>query len=338
MAKGWSFGGLVAALKSAAFKDVGPSYGQVITVGDTQGIGSPVSNSAMATKYGGSFGYEAAGPNNLYPNVSVTYVNLGGPTTQEWGQMAVSYGNSLRAWVTNKDYDNVTVRSAELYHTLNKPTAADVNALALNGDGTVNGNVTINGALTCNSGFTSWGQINSMSVLSVGGAANLQKETTIQGQLNQLGVANFGQLATFYSNIVSKSSYDSDGYVAAQGGIFDGVGASARRVWSMNNQSFEYSLLGYGAGWVRDKQSGLIIQWGRNDVNDNAVINLHIPFPNNSWAITISCDGRQVPTAPEISQAYPINSSQWVGAASYWTGNSWQTASGLRCTWIAIGN
>lgn len=338
MAKGWSFGGLVAALKSAAFKDVGPSYGQVITVGDTQGIGSPVSNSAMAAKYGGSFGYEAGGPNNLYRNVSVTYVNLGGPTTQEWGQIAVSYGNSLRAWVTNKDYDNVTVRSAELYHTLNKPTAADVNALALNGDGTVNGNVTINGALTCNSGFTSWGQINSMSVLSVGGTANLQKETSIQGQLNQIGVANFGNVANFYGATFIKSTLDVDNYVAAAGGIFDGQGESATRVWSSRNQSFEYSLPGNGTGWVRDKQSGMIIQWGRVDLNDDAVINLNIPFPNNSWAVTISSYGRQVPTAPEIAQAFPINSSQWVGGAAYWNGSSWQSAHALPCTWIAIGN
>lgn len=33
MAKGWSFGGLVAALKSAAFLDAGTSFGQVSTVG-----------------------------------------------------------------------------------------------------------------------------------------------------------------------------------------------------------------------------------------------------------------------------------------------------------------
>lgn len=338
MAKGWSFGGLIAALKSAAFKDVGTSPGQVITVGDLQGIGAPYNKSAMETKNGGSFGYEVGRPSSLYPNQSVVHVGMSGPTSQEWGQIAISYGTSLRAWLANKDYDNPTVRTAEIYHTLNKPSAQDVGALPTNGGGLVSGNVTVSGAVTVGQQLTTQGQINSLGTLSVGGTANLQAETTIRGQLNQFGVSNFGKLATFYSNIICKSTFDIDGYVSAGGGIYDGIGASARRVWSMNNQNFEYSLPGNGAGWVRDKQSGLIIQWGRVDLNDNAVINLHIPFPSNSWAITISCDGGQVPTAPEISQAYPINSSQWVGAAAYWTGNSWKPASGLRCTWIAIGN
>lgn len=117
--KGWSFSALVAALKSAAFKDAGKSPGQVVSVGDW-GLGSSEAKDPWIPKSGGEFGYQASAAGTLYPNIPVTFASMGGPTTQDWGQIAISYGTTLRAFITNKAASLTAVKTAELYHTLNK--------------------------------------------------------------------------------------------------------------------------------------------------------------------------------------------------------------------------
>ena len=119
-----------------------------LKVGDF-GLGSRDRQSAASNEHVSRFFYENFQPGTLYPD-SVVAIQSGGPTLEEWGQIAVSYGNSFRVFAAHKSYSGQP-ETTELYHDKRKPTSNDVGAYPLIG-GILNGNMSATGTVTSGAG------------------------------------------------------------------------------------------------------------------------------------------------------------------------------------------
>ncbi|MGS6194236.1 gp53-like domain-containing protein [Enterobacter asburiae] len=91
------------------------------------GVGQAIRSSAAQREHTGSFFYEPGVPGStLYPN-SVVVMESGGPSADEWGQLAISYGADFKAYLGRHIYNGLQEVS-ELYHDKRKPTTSDVGA------------------------------------------------------------------------------------------------------------------------------------------------------------------------------------------------------------------
>lgn len=91
------------------------------------GVGQAIRSSAAQREHTGSFFYELGVPGStLYPN-SVVVMESGGPSADEWGQLAISYGADFKAYLGRHIYNGLPEVS-ELYHDKRKPTTSDVGA------------------------------------------------------------------------------------------------------------------------------------------------------------------------------------------------------------------
>lgn len=139
-------GAIYAGLGTAAFKDVvttmtDVTQGRVPVVG-WMGVGTSAQDSAAGSSHVSRFMFEPFQPGTLYPD-SVCIIQSGGPTTTEWGQIAVSYGTNFRIFAGHGTY-NSSPEITEFYHDKRKPTANDVGAYPITG-GTLNGNLQATG-------------------------------------------------------------------------------------------------------------------------------------------------------------------------------------------------
>lgn len=110
--------------KAAFLSNLGLS--NVLHKGDF-GVGQAIRSSAAQREHTGSFFYEPGVPGStLYPN-SVVVMESGGPSADEWGQLAISYGADFKAYLGRHIYNGLQEVS-ELYHDKRKPTTSDVGA------------------------------------------------------------------------------------------------------------------------------------------------------------------------------------------------------------------
>ncbi|EPJ8279393.1 phage tail protein [Citrobacter freundii] len=116
----------------------------VLYLGD-YGVGKAVRDSAAQRTHVGSFFYEPGIPGStLYP-VSVAVTESGGPTPDEWVQLAISYGADFRVFVGHQTYGG-TPEISELFHDKRKPSNSDVGSYPATG-GTLNGSLTAEGSV-----------------------------------------------------------------------------------------------------------------------------------------------------------------------------------------------
>ncbi|MCS3608141.1 phage tail protein [Erwinia rhapontici] len=88
------------------------------------------------------------------------------------------------------------------------------------------------------------------------------------------------------------------------------------------------------SGWQK-LPSGVIIQWGAGVYTDGLSVALPIAFPSRFAAICISSSPSEY-SGPEVSQASPLSTTNFIAGAARWNGSNFITTS-LTCKWIAIG-
>ncbi|HBM2856658.1 TPA: hypothetical protein LU100_004472 [Enterobacter cloacae] len=252
------------------------------------GLGSRDSQSAASKEHVGSFFYEPFQPGTLYPD-SVVAIESAGPTSQEWGQFAVSYGAAIRVFAAHKSYSGQP-ETTELYHDKRKPTSSDVGAYPLTG-GILNGNLSATGSVTSGAGkdissaqdLWAGRDIYAQRNLSVTSIASVGSDLTVGGSVGVTGNVDAGGFVRSGAgkDVVSQNDIWASRYIYENG----------QRLYGPNNpppNKFSKSL--NTISWEKNLETGVIRQWGFVDVGDNAyvTVNLPIAFPSSFLSLTVT--------------------------------------------------
>lgn len=272
---------------TAAFRNVGLSDGNVLEQG-AWGLGKPANESAASTEHVGRFFYEPFQPGTLYP-VSASIVQSGGPTSEEWGQLAISYGVDFRIFVGHGVYGKAA-ETTELFHDKRKPTNADVGSFPSTG-GVLKGDLSAQGNVTSGSGKD----------ISAGQDIWAGRDAYAQRNLSVTAGASVGLDLTVGRNVGVTGNIDAGGYIKS-GPNHDLV--SNQDIWATRN-IFEQGVRLYGPNnpppakfskalntisWEKNLETGVIRQWGFVDVGDNGyvTVNLPIAFPSSFLALNVT--------------------------------------------------
>lgn len=263
-----------------------------LKVGDF-GLGARDSQSAASNEHVSRFFYENFQPGTLYPE-SVVAIQSGGPSPEEWGQIAVSYGAALRVFAAHKSYSGQP-ETTELFHDKRKPTNADVGSYPATG-GVLAGNMMADGNVTS-------GQDKD---ISSGRDIWATRDIYAQRNLSVTAVASVGLDLTVGRNLGTTGNIDAGGYirsgagkdVVSQNDIWASryIYENGQRVYGPNNPppaKFSKSL--NTISWEKNLETGVIRQWGFVDAGDNGFVSITLPvaFPSSflSLNVTPRCNG-----------------------------------------------
>ena len=264
----------------------------ILKAGDF-GLGSRDRQSAASNEHVSRFFYENFQPGTLYPD-SVVAIQSGGPTLEEWGQIAVSYGAALRVFAARKSYSGQP-EITELFHDKRKPTSADTGSYpatggVLDGDMRSNGNVTSGQDKDMSSGRDIWAtrDIYAQRNLSVTAGASVGLDLTVGRNLGTTGNIDAGG----YIRSGAGRDVVSQNDIWAARNIYE----NGQRVYSPNNPppaKFSKSL--NTISWEKNLETGVIRQWGFVDAGDNDFVGITLPvaFPSSflSLNVTPRCNG-----------------------------------------------
>ncbi len=262
--------------------------GDVLHRGDF-GVGRSVRDSAAQRIHVGSFFYEPgiAGL-TLYP-LSVAVMESGGPTQEEWGQLAITYGSAFKAWLGRQTYGG-QIETSELYHDKRKPTNADVGSYPATG-GILNGDMSATGHVT--SGADK--DISSSRDVWAG------RDIFAQRNLSATAGAIIGTDLTVGRNISATGNIDAGGFIRS-GANHDVV--SSQDIWA-TRYIYENGVRLYGPGnpppsrftsalntisWEKNLDTGVITQWGFISLGDNTYSTIYLPiaFPTAFTSLVIT--------------------------------------------------
>ncbi|HBO0721857.1 TPA: hypothetical protein MPJ72_001829 [Enterobacter asburiae] len=264
----------------------------ILKVGDF-GLGSRDLQSAASNEHVSRFFFENFQPGTLYPE-SVVAIQSGGPSPEEWGQVAVSYGAALRVFAAHKSYSGQP-ETTELFHDKRKPTNADVGSYPATG-GVLAGNMMADGNVTSgqdkdiSSGRDIWAtrDIYAQRNLSVTAGASVGLDLTVGRNLGTTGNIDAGGYIRSGAgkDVVSQNDIWASRYIYENG----------QRVYGPNNPppaKFSKSL--NTISWEKNLETGVIRQWGFVDAGDNGFVSITLPvaFPSSflSLNVTPRCNG-----------------------------------------------
>lgn len=344
-------GAIYAGLGTAAFCDVQTSKDDV-TSGRVLVNGSAIAlRSVTAKGSGGTYNDVNSLPRNsvsfIYsdaensPGFSASMIDFSGLWGSYNAQFAAQYdgsGNRL-SFRTHNGNENVWNPWYAVYHTGNKPTAADTNALPIPG-GTMTGEIT--GAYT---GGDSWGaQYNSKApfynLFSSSGNSDYhplikQKGTTSsnswafsQGMMNSNGSLTWLLHMRGSAGNDVQFSWDTGGNYGVPGRINPGdFGNFDARYNKLNTANKAQS------GWSKDNSTGVIMQWGYIE-SSNGTFNFPTSFPNQCFVIVV---GNTNAGGGRVDNAYGWavgNSQFFVATKDSNSGN----ITNYPVSWVAFGN
>lgn len=336
-------------LKSAATCDIQTSKGDVTTGRVVVNGGALALRSVTAKGSGGTVSDVNSLPQNsvsfIYsdatnsPGFSASMIDFSGLLGSYNAQFAAQYdgsGNRL-SFRTHNGNENVWNPWYSVYHTGNKPTAADTNALPIPG-GTMTGEI-----IGAYNGSQGWGgQYSSLApfynVFSSSGGSDYhplikQKGTTLtnswafsQGMMNSNG--NLSWMLHMRG-----SGGDDIQFIWDTGGNFSTYG----RVNPSDYGNFDArynrkntAALG-NSGWCRDESTGLIMQWGSVD-SARGTYTFPRAFSQACFAVfATNKDGQG--GAIDNAYGYPVSNTQFFLASKANSGQD--TAYGI--SWFALG-
>ena len=288
------------------------------------GLGSRDSQSAASNEHVSRFFYENFQPGTLYPE-SVVAIQSGGPSPEEWGQIAVSYGAALRVFAAHKSYSGQP-ETTELFHDKRKPTNADVGSYPATG-GVLAGNMMADGNVTSgqdkdiSSGRDIWAtrDIYAQRNLSVTAGASVGLDLTVGRNMGVTGNIDAGG----YVRSGAGKDLVSQNDIWASRNIYE----NGQRVYSPNNPppaKFSKSL--NTISWEKNLETGVIRQWGFvADAGDNGfvIVNLPIAFPSSFLSLNVTPRASGAVMGQDILSAHgsiTSNSSFGVGISANFEG------------------
>lgn len=252
------------------------------------GIGKSKSESAAQRTHAGSFFYEPGiQGSTLYP-ASVAVMESGGPTQEEWGQLAIAYGADFKAWFARQTFGG-SLEVSEIFHDKRKPTNADVGSYPATG-GTLNGNLSATGGVTSGPGKD----------MAAGQDLWAGRDVHANRNLHVIGAATLGSL-TVNGDTATTGNLDAGGYlrsaagkdVVSQNDIWAAryIYENGLRVYSPGNPPpAKFSKALNTVSWEKNLETGVITIWGFVDVGDNAyvTVNLPIAFPSSFLSLLLT--------------------------------------------------
>lgn len=223
------------------------------------GIGKSKSESAAQRTHAGSFFYEPGiQGSTLYP-ASVAVMESGGPTQQEWGQLAIAYGADFKAWFARQTFGG-SLEVSEIFHDKRKPTNADVGSYPATG-GNLNGNLSATGTVTSGPGKD----------MSAGQDLWAGRDLYANRNLHVTGAATLGSL-TVNGDTATTGNIDAGGYVRSAAGK-DVV--SQNDIWATRNATVGKDLTVVGTAAITgdiDCGGGVSSGTGKNITSRNDIV------------------------------------------------------------------